>query len=152
MRGLWNRLGTANKVGLIGAMLGFTAGLVVVVVVRPVAGLVIAAFSIGLTAFCFWFFFGREARRSRILTSGGEKAKATILEVRSTGVTVNEVYPQIELLLEIHPENADSYQVKNTCLIDQVDIPSFQPGDTITVVVDPKDRTQVAVGLSSSQV
>jgi len=73
-----------------------------VIIVNPLPGIVIVAVSLAIVFFCFWFFFGREIRRSKILESG-EQADATILEVRSTGVTINEVYPQIELLLEVRP-------------------------------------------------
>lgn len=136
-----------NKIGLIGALLGFAAGMAAVIVVNPVTGLLIVAVSLAITIFCFWFFFGRELRRSRILKSG-EQAEATILEVRSTGVTINEVYPQIELLLEVRSVGREPYRVKTRCLIDQVDIPTFQPGNTIAVTIDRKDRKKVAVAMS----
>jgi len=84
VRDLYNRLGTVNKVGLFGAFIGFSVGMAAVIIVDPLRGSVIVAVSIALVIFCFWFFFGREVTRSRILKSG-EPAEATILEVRSTG-------------------------------------------------------------------
>lgn len=147
MRDLLNRLSTVNKVGLVGAMLGFTAGMVVILVADPWPGVLVVAGAVALAVFCFWFFFHREYRHARILRSG-LPARASILEVRSTGVTINEVYPEIELLLEVRPEGSEPYQVRTTCLMDQVDMASFRPGDVIDVTVDAKDKHKVAVGAS----
>jgi hypothetical protein len=144
VRDLYNRLGTVNKVGLFGAFIGFSVGMAAVIIVDPLRGSVIVAVSIALVIFCFWFFFGREVTRSRILKSG-EPAEATILEVRSTGKTINEVYPEIELLLEVQPREGEPYRAKARCLIDQVGIPAFQPGNRIAVTIDPKHRKKIAV-------
>jgi hypothetical protein len=151
MRELFKKLSTINKIGLIGALIGFLAGMAVIIIAKPVDGLVITAVSTILVLFCFWFFFGREVRRSKILRRG-EEAEATILEVRSTGMTINMVYPQIELLLEVHPRDGEPYQVKTKCLIDQADIPGYQPGNVIAVTIDPKNRKRVAVGARTAQV
>ena len=117
MRDLYNRLGTVNKIGLAGVFIGFSVGMAAVIIANPRTGSIIVAVSIALVIFCFWFFFGREVTRSRILKSG-EPAEATILEVRSTGVTINEVYPEIELLLEVQPGDGEPSRAKARCLID----------------------------------
>ena len=145
MREFFGRLSTANKIGVIGAFIGYLVGMGAVFAVDPVAGLVIFAGTTILVIFCVWFFLGREFTRSRVLKSG-EEAEATILEVRSTGVTINEVYPQIELLLEVRPRQGDTFKVKTKCLIDQVEIPGYQPGDVIAVTIDPRNKKRVAVG------
>lgn len=90
MREFWGMLSAVNKVGVIGAFMGYLAGMGVIIAVKPVDGLVIFAGSGMLFAFCVWFFFGREFRRARVLKEG-EAAEANILSVRSTGVTINEV-------------------------------------------------------------
>lgn len=145
MREFWGRLSTINKIGLIGALIGFLVGMGAVIAVDWVAGLVITAACILLVAFCVWFFFGSEFRRSRILREG-EEAQATILSVRSTGKTINEVYPEIELGLEVQPPGGEPYKVKTRALIDQVDIPSYQPGNVIAVTIDRRNRKKVAAG------
>lgn len=151
MREFFGRLSAANKVGVIGAFMGYLVGMGVIVAVKPVDGLVIFAGSSMLVVFCVWFFFGREFRRSRVLKEG-EAAEATILSVRSTGVTINEVYPEIELLLEVRPAQGAPYQVKTKLLVDQVDIPGYQPGNVIAVTVDRKNKRKVAVGLKATEV
>jgi len=61
------------------------------------------------------------------------------------------VYPQIELLLEVHPRDGEPYQVKTKCLIDQADIPRYQPGNVIAVTIDRRNRKRVAVGARTAQ-
>jgi hypothetical protein len=143
MRELWGRLSTVNKVGLFGALIGFLIGMGAVIIADPVTGIFIVAACVALTVFCFWFFFHADARRFKLQKSG-VPATAEIIEVRSTGVTLNEVYPQVELLLEVHREGIEPYRVKTKFLIDQVDIPRYQAGNSISVMVDPGDKDKVA--------
>jgi hypothetical protein len=144
LKEFWGKLSTVNKVGLFGALIGFTVGMVAVVIAGKVWGLCIVASCIALTVFCVWFFFGREFRSNRIKRDGAP-AEATILEVRSTGKTINEVYPEIELLLEVRPPDGEPYRTRTRCLIDQVSIPAYQPGAVISVTIDRKDKNKVAV-------
>ena len=144
MRELWGRLSTVNKVGLIGAFVGYAIGMAAVTIADPVAGIIITIASTTLVIFCLWFFFGREVSGNRIRATG-VPAEATILSVRSTGKTINEVYPEIELQLEVRPGDGEPYQARTRCLVDQVEIPGFQPGNVIAVMVDSKHRKKVAV-------
>jgi len=80
------------------------------------------------------------------LLQKGQPAQARILAVEDTGMTVNEINPMIKLLLEVHPGEGEPYQVETRLLINRTQIPQFQPGMTIPVMIDPEDREQVAVG------
>jgi hypothetical protein len=151
MKEFWDRLSTVAKVGLIGALLGYTVGMAAVVIAARLEGLVVVALCTALVVFCFWFFFGREFRSSRIRREG-LPARATILEVRSTGIVINNVYPQIELLLEVQPEDGKPYRARTKCLIDQADIPTYQPGNVIEVTVDRKNRKKIAVGTAGGAI
>jgi hypothetical protein len=144
LKEFWGKLSTVNKVGLFGALIGFTVGMVAVVIAGKVMGLFIVACCVALLVFCVWFFFGREFRSNKIKRDG-VPAQATILEVRSTGNTINEVYPEIELLLEVRPAEGEPYRAKTTSLIDQVDMSAYRPGDVISVTVDRKNKKKVAV-------
>jgi Protein of unknown function (DUF3592) len=148
MRELWSRFSTAAKVGAFGGLVGYAVGMAAVFIASPVAGIIITTLSSLLLVFCLWFFFGRELRNYRIQRTG-LPARATILDVRSTGIKINEFYPQIELQLEVQPENGEPYQVKTKCLIDQVDIPVYQPGNVIDVTVDRKNPRKVAAGVDA---
>jgi len=149
MKEFWGKLSLANKVGLFGALAGFLFGMAMVIVVGKVTGVILVAASVALVAFCVWFFFGREFRSNRILRDG-VAAEATILKVRSTGVTIDEVYPQLELVLEVRPSQGEPYQARTRFLVDQVDMATYRPGNVISVTVDPKNKKKVAVGTNSA--
>lgn len=124
--------------------IALVAGMGVIIVNRPVAGLIITAGTLALTAFCFWFFFHDEARNNR-LRRRGQAAEATILEVSETGVTVQNNYPLAKLRLRVEPAGGEPYEVTTKCLMNRFAIPSYQPGNRISVLVDPKDHRKVAV-------
>lgn len=144
MRELWERLGRLNQISLIAVAFALVAGLGVIFINSPVAGLVITAGTIALTTFCFWFFFHDEVRNNR-LRERGQAAEATILGVRETGITVQNNYPLAKLRLRVEPAGGEPYEVTTKCLMNRFEIPAYQPGNRISVLVDPKNRKKVAV-------
>jgi hypothetical protein len=94
--------------------------------------------------FCSWFFFHDEARNNRLRRSG-QPAEATILEVSETGVTVQGNYPLAKLRLRVEPAGGEPYEVSTKCLMERFQIPAYQPGSRISVLVDPRNRRKVAV-------
>jgi hypothetical protein len=141
---LFRSFGLANKIGLAGGLLGFAIGMAAVFAVDIVAGAVITVAGIALLIFCVWFFFGPEIRR-RTLIKRGEPAQATILAVEETGVTVQGNYPMAKFRLEVHPVNGEPYEVTAKCLLNRFEIPAYQPGATVSVLVDPGDRRKVTL-------
>jgi len=109
--------------------------------VRPVAGVIIFAGTLALTAFCFWFFFHDEARNNR-LRRRGQAAAATILEVSETGITVQGNYPLANLRLRVEPAGGEPYEVTTKCLMNRLEIPAYRPGRRISVLVDPRNPPQ----------
>lgn len=144
MRELWQRLGRLNQISLVFVALALVAGLGVIFIDSPVAGLIITAGTLALTAFCFWFFFHDEARSNR-LRRRGLAAEATILEVSETGITVQGNYPLAKLRLLVEIPGGEPYEVTTKCLMNRFEIPAYQPDNRISVFVDPKDRKKVAV-------
>ena len=144
MRELWKRLGRLNQVSLVIVALVVVATMGLLIVVTPVAGVIITAATTALTAFCFWFFFHDEARSNR-LRERGHACEATILEVFETGVTVQGNYPMAKLRLRVEPAGGEPYEATTRCLMNRFEIPAYQPGSRIRVLVDPKDRKKVAV-------
>jgi hypothetical protein len=144
MRELWGRLGRLNQVSLVIVAVVFVACMGLVVVVDPIIGSILAAARAGVTAFCFWFFFHDEVRNNR-LRARGVRAEAVILSVEETGVTIQGNYPQARLRLLVQPETGESYEATTKCLMNRLEIPAYQPGKRIPVVVDPKHPTRVSV-------
>ena len=144
MRELWRRLGRLNQVSLTIVAVVFVVCVGLVVVIDPVIGSILAAACAGLTAFSLWFFFHDEVRNNR-LRAGGVRAEAVILSVEETGVTIQGNYPQARLRLLVQPQTGESYEATTKCLMNRLEVPAYQPGNRIPVVVDPKDPTRVSV-------
>ena len=144
MRELWTRLGRLNQVSLVIVAVVFVICMGLVILVDPIVGSIIVALSVGLLAFCLWFFFHDEVRNNRLRT-GGVRAEAVILSVQETGITIQGNYPVARLRLLVQPETGESYEATTKCLMNRFEIPAYQPGNRITVVVDPKHPTRVSV-------
>jgi hypothetical protein len=156
--GLFNRMGRIG-IGCGIAAVAFTtlAILATVIVVGVVTDLpawfivllcfVTLLFDGGMAA-VFYFVFkavlGPEVARRKLLEKG-ESAEATILQVTDTGVTVNEIYPMVKVLLEVRPQGRPPYQAETTMIINRMDIPQVQPGMVVPVKIDPRRPQQVAV-------
>lgn len=157
--------------GKIGAIAGIAGGVIgAVAAIGAVVGAGIATHTTwwllvietaGVTLFCLlifgiFFFVFRWAFKSigtrqdlmEPMEKGEpiEQAEATVIEVQETGVTVNEVYPMIGLTLEVRPKGRAAYRVQTKWLIDRFQIPQFQPGAVVPVLIDPKDPNNVALG------
>jgi hypothetical protein len=141
---LFKRLGLLNQVSLVIVAVVVLGVFVMLIVTSGVTGLIIVALCTALTAFCFWFFFASEARRFNIIKRG-EPAEALILETRETGITIQHNYPVAKLKLEVRPREGNPYQVWAKCMVNRFDIPAYQPGAVVQVMVDPRNRKHVAV-------
>jgi len=86
-----------------------------------------------------------EGQKAQHLMANGQVASATITAVRDTGVTIND-NPTVELDLAVSVNGAEPYAVTHRQTISRIAIPSFQPGATVPVRVDPSDRTSLMIG------
>src|SRR5262249_31441755 len=83
--------------------------------------------------------------RHRAAAGGFRPASATITALRDTGVTIGDD-PTVELDLSVSLDGAEPYAVTHRQTISRIAIPSFQPGATVPVRVDPADRTSLTIG------
>lgn len=82
---------------------------------------------------------------TRALQESGVAAEAVILRIWDTGITVNDD-PVIRMDVEVYPAEGKAWAATiPKSLISRLDIPQFQPGQTIHVRYDPKDRTRVGL-------
>ncbi len=137
MRELWKRLGRLNQISLIIVAVVLAAALGVIIVKEPVAGLIIAAGTIALTAFCIWFFFRDEVRNNR-LRERGQVTEATILEVGETGITVQGDYPLAELRLRVEPAGGEPHEATTRCLMNRFEIPDTSPAAVSRCLSTPR--------------
>jgi hypothetical protein len=144
MWGLFRSLSLAGRIGVVGALAGFALGMGAVIVVVPVAGAFITVGCVALVVFCVWFFFGPEIRRQHLLARG-VRTQATIVAVEDTGITVQGNYPMAKFRFEVRPRGGEPYQVTARCLVNRFEIPAYQPGASVSVLVDPDDPEKVVL-------
>jgi hypothetical protein len=83
-----------------------------------------------------------EAKR---LQEAGVPASARIVKLWDTGITVNDD-PVIGLEVEVARTDGSVYTATiPKSLISRLDIPQFQPGQTVSVRIDPQDSSLVAL-------
>ncbi len=87
----------------------------------------------------------RNSSTNRKLAQSGLDAEATVLNVRETGVRINE-QPQVTMTLDVKPANGmPSFQSQATRVISYFQAAQFQPGSRLQVKYDPDNTAQVAV-------
>jgi hypothetical protein len=135
-----------GKIGMVIGLLGGLAGLAVGIYFAPVMGSIMGAIFI-ITFGWVYFAFFRGIGGSKKILETGLPAQATILEVRDTGVTVNN-NPQIKLILQVTPSTGMPYQAEVKLLISRLETYKFQPGMVLPVKYDPNDTSKVALDFS----
>jgi hypothetical protein len=86
-----------------------------------------------------------EGNKAQHLMANGRVASATIAAIRDTGMTIND-NPTVEMDLQVSLDGAAPYLVTHRQTISRIAIPSFQPGATVPVRVDPADHTSLMIG------
>jgi hypothetical protein len=86
-----------------------------------------------------------DGNKAQHLMVNGRVASATIAAVRDTGMTIND-NPTVELDLNVSLDGGAPYLVTHRQTISRIAIPSFQPGATVPVRVDPADQTSLMIG------
>ena len=87
----------------------------------------------------------RDARRAAILRLHGQRARATIQSMRSTG-TRNNGIPRYRLVLQVEPDGQAPYRVTTELLLEESVAAGISERGVISVLVDPNDRSNLLVG------
>jgi len=74
----------------------------------------------------------------------GVTAPATVVEVRDTGVTIND-NPQVGLLLEVKPRDRAAFLAEAKTVVSRLNVALVQPGIAAEVVFDPEKPTRIQV-------
>jgi len=137
------KFGLGAKIGMIGGILGGAAGMVAAIIADPVGGSILSAIFIIIFGGVFWIFF-RPMIVSNKLLKTGVRAKAKILKVWDTGVTVNQ-NPQVGMLLEVTPTDRMPFQAEAKQIISRLNPSLYQQGMEVNVRFDPDDTDKVAI-------
>jgi hypothetical protein len=73
---------------------------------------------------------------NRRLQRSGTQAHATIKSAAQTGTYINE-NPVVRFELEVFPATGGTFDAATEMLVQQVEIPQFQPGNQVAVRYDP---------------
>jgi len=139
-------MGVGGWIGLIVGGLGGLLGMAVAIAASPIYGSIFALVFIAIFGGVFWSIFRPMMTQNKLMKTG-VSATATVLEVRDTGVTVNNS-PQIKLLLQVTPPMGMQYKVQTKVLISRLQTYEFQAGMTIAVKIDPNDKDKIAIDYS----
>jgi len=137
------KLGLGAKIGLIGGLLGGAIGMTAGIIAEPIGGSILSAIFIIVFGTVYWKFFRPMVVSNKLLKTG-QPAKAKIIKVWDTGVTVNQ-NPQVGLLLEVTPMNKMPYQVETRQIISRLNPSMYQPGMEVDVRIDPDDEKKIAI-------
>src|SRR5262245_31101626 len=117
-------------------------------------GVYIAGAALIVTGVVFIFvgrYLGGHKRRQKLgrgMTASGKPAlagQATVLDVRDTGVTVNNTSASFEFTLQVSVSGMAPYEATIKELVGRTQYGAIQPGMTVGVFVDPDDPSNVAL-------
>src|SRR6188474_3470707 len=131
------------KIGMIGGLIGGLTGLIVAIVFAGIWGVIFSMIFIGLFGW-MWMKFFQPIFSSAKLLKTGEQATATILSVADTGITVNDS-PMVKLKLKVKRPNHPDYETEAQQLISRLQTSYYQPGQQLSIRIDPHDHSKVAV-------
>lgn len=134
-------------IGIIGGIVGIAVAVASVLATASFTGIYVTVGILLLIAgFCFLFyklFFGPMINASR-LRKTGLPGKATVLEVRDTGVTINN-NPQVKLVLEVKNSFGQKYTTTCRVLVSRINPWAYSPGMELPVKIDPKNEKNVII-------
>jgi hypothetical protein len=145
------KMNTATWIGIGAGIGGLLIGLYAAFTAGGIGNIMGPVFVVvfGGMFFLFWkLFFGPMVNTSR-LQKTGIPGKAIVLEVKDTGVTINN-NPQVKLLLEIKNSFGQKYNASCRVLVSRINPLAYKPGMEIPVKIDPKNEQNVVVDFSGN--
>lgn len=147
------KMNTWGWIGVGGGIAGMLVGLYTAFSVGGSMGSYFSLLFLGIFGLVFFIIWrtliGPMVNTSR-LQKTGVPAVATILEVKDTGVTVNN-NPQVKLVLEIRNNLGHKYTTTCRTLVSRINPFAFQPGMQVSVKVDPKNEQNVVIDYSGDK-
>lgn len=140
-------------IGIIGGIIGLLVGIIAVVTTAGSLGIYIALGMLVIFGGMFYLFyrlFFKPMINANRLQKTGLPGKATILEVKDTGVTVNN-NPQVKLVLEVKNSYGQKYTAQCRVLVSRINPNMFMPGMEVAVLIDPKNEQNVVIDYSSGK-
>jgi len=137
-------------IGLIGGIIGLLAGVIAVIATAGTMGIYMGVGMLLLFGGMFYLFyrlFFKSLINTNRLQKTGLPGTARILEVKDTGVTINN-NPQVKLILEVKNALGQKYTTHCRVLVSRINPGAYQPGMEIPVKIDPKNEMNVVIDFS----
>ncbi len=137
-------------IGLSGALLGLIVAVISVYTSSGEFGIYYAAILVAIFGSIAWLFyklFFAPMLLSNRLQKTGISGKALILEVKDTGVTINNS-PQVKLVLELKNSFGQKYSATLKTLVSRLQPDMFRPGMTVPVKIDPENEKIMVIDLT----
>ena len=146
------KMNTWAWIGIGGGIAGLLIGVASVLMTAGSEGIYIAIGMLALfggMGFLFYkLFFGPMINTAR-LQKTGIPGRARILEVKDTGVTINN-HPQVKLVLEVKNSFGQTYTTQCRVLVSRINPGMYQPGMEVAVKIDPKNEQNVTLDFSGN--
>jgi hypothetical protein len=139
-------------IGIIGGVIGLLVGVGAVLTTGGPEGIYIAGGMLLLFGGMFYLFyrlFFKSMINTARLQKTGIPGKARILEVKDTGITINNS-PQVKLLLEVKNNFGQKYNATTRVLVSRINPGAYQPGMEVPVKIDPKNEQNVVLDFSGN--
>ncbi len=137
-------------IGLIGGIIGLLAGVIAVIATAGSMGVYMGIGMLLLFGGMFYLFyrlFFKPMINASRLQKTGLPGTARILEVKDTGVTINNS-PQVKLILEVKNNFGQKYTTQCRVLVPRINPGAYQPGMELPVKIDPKNEMNVVIDFS----
>jgi hypothetical protein len=124
------KINIGGWVGIIGGLIGLIVGIGAVIATAGRSSPFITIFILVIFGGMFYLFyrlFFKPMINAARLQKTGLPGKATILEVRDTGVTINN-NPQVKLMLEVKNSYGQKYKTQCRMLVSRINPNAFMPG------------------------
>lgn len=139
-------------IGIIGGLIGLLVGVGAVVSTGGPSGGFIGAGMLlvfGGMFYLFYRLFFKPMFNASRLQKTGLPGRARILEVRDTGVTINN-NPQVKLVLEVKNSFGQTYTTQCRVLVSRINPNAYMPGMEVPVKIDPKNEQNVVIDFTGA--
>lgn len=147
------KLNAGAWVGIIGGIIGLLVGVGAVIATAGSSGPLIATIMVVVLGGMFYLFyrlFFKPMINTARLQKIGLPGTAKILEVRDTGVTINNS-PQVKLIMEVKNSLGQKYNAQARVLVSRINPNMFMPGMEVAVKIDPKNEQNVVIDYSGGK-
>jgi len=137
-------------IGIIGGIIGLIVGVGAVVATGGQSGIYMGLGMLLIFGGVFYLFFRlffKPMINARRLQKTGVPGTAKILEVKDTGVTINN-NPQVKLMLEVKNNLGQKFNTQCRVMVSRINPNMFMPGMEVAVLIDPKNEQNVVIDYS----